>query len=59
MDAITLFRVCSTVVMALIFAGIVWWAYGSRRGARFHGAAHSVLFDDEFPGSRQGERSVK
>ena len=59
MDAITLFRVCSTFVMGLIFAGIVWWAYGSRRGARFHGAAHSVLNDDELPDLRQSERSVK
>jgi cbb3-type cytochrome oxidase subunit 3 len=57
MDPVTLVRIGSTIVMFLIFLGIVWWAYGSRRGARFDVAAHSVLRDDDaadvpFPGRR-------
>ena len=49
MDAVTVFRVCSTVMICLIFPGIVWWAYGARRSARFQVAAHSLLHDDDAP----------
>lgn len=58
MDLVTGFRVGSTILMFLIFAGIVWWAYGGRRSARFDVAAHSVLQDDDAPGSlRDGGRA--
>jgi cytochrome c oxidase cbb3-type subunit IV len=48
-----------TILMFLIFAGIVWWAYGSRRSARFDVAAQSVLQDDDAPGSLPGDGRVK
>jgi len=35
------------VLSVLVFAGIVWWAYGPSRRARFDRAAVSVLEDDE------------
>lgn len=59
MDPVTGFRVCSTILMFLIFAGIVWWAYGGRRSARFDVAAHSVLQDDDAPGSQRGDGRAK
>ncbi|MEO8009980.1 MAG: cbb3-type cytochrome c oxidase subunit 3 [Betaproteobacteria bacterium] len=55
MDALTVFRAGLTILMLLIFAGIVWWAYGGRRRARFDVAAHSVLQDDDVPGSPRGD----
>lgn len=59
MDLVTGFRVGSTILMFLIFAGIVWWAYGGRRSARFDVAAHSVLQDDDAPGSLRGDGRAK
>lgn len=59
MDPVTGFRVFSTILMFLIFAGIVWWAYGGRRSARFDVAAHSVLQDDDAPGSQRGDGRAK
>lgn len=59
MDLMTEFRVGSTILMFLIFAGIVWWAYGGRRSARFDVAAHSVLQDDDAPGSLRGDGRAK
>jgi cytochrome c oxidase cbb3-type subunit 4 len=59
MDPVTGFRVGSTILMFLIFAGIVWWAYGGRRSARFDVAAHSVLQDDDAPGSLRGDGRAK
>ena len=47
MDAVTAFRAGITVLTFLVFIGIVWWAYGDRRSARFHNAAHSLLQDDD------------
>lgn len=47
MDAMTAFRAGMTVLTFLVFIGIVWWAYGGRRAARFHNAAHSLLQDDD------------
>ena len=55
MDAVTAIRVGSTVLMFLIFGGIVCWAYGRRRNARFDVAAHSVLQDDDAPGPVRGD----
>ena len=55
MDALTGFRVASTLLVVLIFAGIVWWAYSGKRNARFDVAARSVLSDDDEPGSVRGD----
>jgi cytochrome c oxidase cbb3-type subunit 4 len=52
MDLVTTFRAGSTVLTFVIFAGIVWWAYGSRRKARFEYVALSVLDDEDSPGER-------
>lgn len=35
------------VLAVLAFAGVVWWAYGPSRRARFDRAAASVLEDDD------------
>ena len=59
MDALTGIRVASTLLVFVIFAGIVWWAYGGRRSARFEVAAHSVLQDDDAPISPRGDGSEK
>jgi cytochrome c oxidase cbb3-type subunit 4 len=39
-------RTVLTVLVFLVFAGIVWWAYGSKRKHRFDAAARSVLEDE-------------
>ena len=59
MDLVTTFRAGSTVLTFLIFAGIVWWAYGSKRKSRFEDAALSVLSDEDSPGEpgRSGRRA--
>lgn len=36
-------RAVITVASFVAFIGIVWWAYGARRQARFDRAARSVL----------------
>jgi len=58
MDAVTAFRVGSTVGMFLIFIGIVWWAYGRKRTPRFHVAAHSLLHDDDAPRANVDRRPM-
>jgi len=47
MDMITAIRAGSTVLTLLIFVGIVWWAYGGKRKARFDSAAQSLLHDED------------
>jgi len=55
MDPVTGIRVGSTLLMFLIFVGIVWWAYSGRHGTRFNDAAHSVLHDDDAPDAQRGD----
>ncbi len=50
MDLVTTLRAGSTVLTFLIFAGIVWWAYGGKRKSRFDNVALSVLEDEDSPG---------
>ena len=59
MDPVTGFRIGSTILMMVIFVGIVWWALGGRRRSRFDVAAHSVLQDDDAPDSMRGDRRAK
>lgn len=59
MDPVTGFRVVSTVLMFLIFIGIVWWAYGRGSRRRFDVAAHSVLRDDDVPDSAMADGRPK
>jgi cytochrome c oxidase cbb3-type subunit 4 len=40
-------RAAITVASFVAFIGIVWWAYGARRRARFDRAARSVLEEDD------------
>jgi cytochrome c oxidase cbb3-type subunit 4 len=42
-------RAALTVVMLVLFAGIVVWAYSSKRKKQFDEAARSVLEDDAPP----------
>jgi cytochrome c oxidase cbb3-type subunit 4 len=43
---INLIRTVLTVLVVLVFAGIVWWAYGGKRKDRFDAAARCVLEDE-------------
>ncbi len=45
MDLITLHNIW-TVVLFISFIGIVWWAYGSSRKARFEEDANLVFADE-------------
>lgn len=38
-----------TVLVGVIFAGIVWWAYSGRRKESFDQAARLVLEEDDTP----------
>jgi cytochrome c oxidase cbb3-type subunit 4 len=49
-------RAALTVVMLVLFAGIVVWAYSSKRKKQFDAAAHSVLEDDGTPETEQRHR---
>ena len=40
-------RTALTVIMFLMFLGIVAWAWSGRQKARFDRAAHSVLNEDD------------
>ncbi len=51
MDLVTTIRAGSTVLTFVIFAAIVWWAYGSKRKSRFDSVAMSVLDDEDSPGN--------
>jgi cytochrome c oxidase cbb3-type subunit 4 len=42
-------RAALTVVMLVLFVGIVVWAYSSKRKQQFDEAARSVLEDDGAP----------
>ncbi|HTT36302.1 MAG TPA: cbb3-type cytochrome c oxidase subunit 3 [Burkholderiales bacterium] len=46
---LTSVRAVLTVVMLVVFVGIVMWAYSSRRKKEFDEAARSVLDDDAAP----------
>jgi len=46
-------RAALTVVMLIVFLGIVMWAYSSRRKKQFDEAARSVLEDDAAPAANQ------
>ena len=48
-------RVVITVVLFIVFLGIVFWAFSKRQKPRFEEAARSVLEDDEpTDGRREG-----
>lgn len=51
MDPVIAFHAGLTVVSFLAFLGIVWWAYGGHRKARFESTALSVLHDEDDPSS--------
>lgn len=42
-------RTIFTVLVFVIFTGIVWWAYSGRRKASFEQAARLALEDDDLP----------
>ncbi|WP_260258479.1 cbb3-type cytochrome oxidase subunit 3 [Vibrio intestinalis] len=45
-----------TIVLFISFIGVVWWAYGKSRKARFEEAANLVFADEEKkPTDEQGE----
>jgi cytochrome c oxidase cbb3-type subunit 4 len=49
MDPVIAIHSGLTVVSFLVFLGIVWWAYGGKRKARFESTALSVLQDEDDP----------
>jgi cytochrome c oxidase cbb3-type subunit 4 len=49
-------RAVLTVVMLVVFLGIVMWAYSSRRKKQFDDAARSVLEDDAAPATEKPQQ---
>jgi cytochrome c oxidase cbb3-type subunit 4 len=43
------FRAWHTLLMFIIFAGIVIWAWSSKRRSDFHEASHLPLNEPEYP----------
>lgn len=43
-----------TVLTAVVFGGIVWWAYSDHRKKPYEEAARSVLEDDTPPSTERG-----
>lgn len=41
------YRGIYTIIMMLVFAGIVWWAYSKHSKKKFDNAAQSILDDDD------------
>ncbi|HTY02828.1 MAG TPA: cbb3-type cytochrome c oxidase subunit 3 [Rhodocyclaceae bacterium] len=54
-------RSLTTVIMLVVFAGIVWWAYSAKYKQAFEEAAQLPLDDDSdiVPGSRSAGQSDK
>jgi cytochrome c oxidase cbb3-type subunit IV len=48
-----------TVVMLVVFIGIVIWAYSSKRKKQFDEAARSVLEDDAQGGSEKPDQRMQ
>lgn len=38
-----------TIVLFVCFIGVVWWAYGKKRKARFDEAANLIFADEQQP----------
>ena len=55
----SLFSSLMTVVMLVVFLGIVVWAYSSKRGADFEEAARVPFEDDTTPRQREAPGTVK
>ena len=50
-------RAVLTVVMFVVFIGIVWWAFSARRKRRFERDARSIIEDNDEPKhDARGER---
>ncbi|MDV2856920.1 cbb3-type cytochrome c oxidase subunit 3 [Oceanimonas sp. CAM02] len=43
-----------TLALLVLFAGIVWWAFGKRRKGKFDDAANSIFDEKEEQQYRQG-----
>ncbi|MGL4192896.1 cbb3-type cytochrome oxidase subunit 3 [Vibrio misgurnus] len=54
MDITTLHTIW-TVVLLICFVGVIWWAYGRQRKARFDEAANLIFDDEEQPSSNNKE----
>ena len=51
---INLIRIIVTVTVVVFFTGIVWWAYGPSRRARFERDARLPFDDPEAPQDNNG-----
>ncbi|MFN7277802.1 MAG: cbb3-type cytochrome oxidase subunit 3 [Betaproteobacteria bacterium] len=58
-EAVNMIRAGMTVVMFLVFVGIVWWAYGPARRRRFEEDARIALDDDQPPHGREPGRRAQ
>ena len=47
-------RAAATVASFLVFAGIVWWAYGGSRAGNFSEAEQIPFEEDDLPSARRG-----
>lgn len=52
---VTDLRSWMTVVQFVVFAGIVWWAYGSARKGRFEEASRLALDEDDLRAGRPND----
>lgn len=52
------YRGIYTIIMMLVFGGIIWWAYSSRSKSKFDDAANSI-FDEDKKSDKTAEDETK
>ena len=53
------YRGVYTIIMLLVFAGIIWWAYSKKSKTRFDDAAQSIFDEDEVKDQKNDEQAKK
>ncbi|MER2493032.1 cbb3-type cytochrome oxidase subunit 3 [Catenovulum sediminis] len=52
------YRGIYTIIMMVVFAAIIWWAYSKHSKKRFDDAANSILDDKDLKDSRKKEQQA-
>ncbi|AWB67336.1 CcoQ/FixQ family Cbb3-type cytochrome c oxidase assembly chaperone [Saccharobesus litoralis] len=51
------YRGVYTIIMMLVFAGIIWWAYSKSSKSKFDDAANSIFDEDDKKPSAHDEQN--
>ncbi|KMT66418.1 cbb3-type cytochrome oxidase subunit 3 [Catenovulum maritimum] len=53
------YRGVYTIIMMLVFGGIIWWAYSKHSKKKFDHVAHSILDDEDIKKSNDKESETR